>query len=335
MTEINKILFSKPWLLMPASLSHSLGPFLLRQSFWKKNSLPKNCAKDLLGLRFLSPFGTPGGLDKSAKDLETWQKLGAGFLEVGTFTPLAQSSNPGKILGRDVKAQALWNCMGFPNPGFEAVKPRIEKFKRKKSRPPLFINIGKNRSTKLEEAHKDYVKGIAFFKDLADAFVINISSPNTKDLRLLHKKETFLSFINPLINEKKKSHKKTPLFLKISPDLDQKDFEVFLEDLKELPDVEGLILTNTTIERPNEVSFPKRGGLSGKPLAKKSCEKLKLAKSILQEEKVLVSVGGILTPQEACQRLDFGADLVQSYSGLVYYGPNLLADSAKLMLKQA
>lgn len=321
---------TKPWLCLPPSISHTLGPIILRN--WSKlKCLPKSSNKKInkLGLEFSNPFGTAGGLDKEAKDLFTWTKWGAGFLEVGTFTPEPQGPNPGKIIGRDVKNKALWNCMGFPNAGFKAVLPRIKNYKKKMLNPtPLFINIGKNRTTPLEKAQDDYVKGIHFFNEVADCFVINISSPNTKDLRLLHQKENFKAFINPIIEAAESYEKKVPLLVKLSPDLDDEDFAQFLNDCSSL-NIEGFILTNTTVKRPEGINFPERGGLSGAPLCAESLNKLKLARKTLGKDskQILISVGGICSPEEALNRLNSGADLVQFYSGLLFHGPSLFKDS--------
>lgn len=326
--------FTKPWLCLPPSLSHKIGPLALRiwtcfkrpHKYNNKNKVQK------LGIEFNNPFGTAGGLDKEAKDLFTWNKWGAGFLEVGTFTPLPQGPNPGKILARDCKNKALWNYMGFPNAGFKAVLPRIKSYKEKMgvNQTPLFINIGKNRSTPLNKAQEDYVKGIHFFNDVADCFVINISSPNTKDLRFLHQKENFKTFINPIIEAATILNKKTPLLVKLSPDLDDEAFVQFLNDCKPL-DLNGFILTNTTAGRPKGLNFPERGGLSGKPLCAQSLHKLKLARKILGDDcsKIIISVGGICSPEEAKNRLNCGADLVQFYSGLLFYGPSLFKDAIK------
>lgn len=325
---------TKPWLLLPPSISHKIGPLLLRMwSFFK--SKPNNKHKVFIkkiGLKFYSPFGTAGGLDKEAKDLMTWTKWSAGFIEIGTFTPLPQGPNPGKIIDRSFKHKALWNCMGFPNAGFKAVLPRIKKYKAqlKNEHPPIFINIGKNRQTPLNKAQEDYVQGIHFFTDVADAFVINISSPNTKDLRLLHQKENFKLFIDPIIEAASSLEKRIPLLVKLSPDLDDADFAQFLSDCKNL-DIDGFILTNTTTDRPDFLNFPERGGMSGEPLAEKSLQKLKIARQTLGSDahQILISVGGVCSPNEAQKRLDNGADLVQFYSGLIFHGPSLFKDSSK------
>jgi dihydroorotate dehydrogenase len=330
----------KPWLYLPPKISHDLSPLVLKGLTFLK-PWPDNtpASKKLLGLEFLSPFGTAGGLDKGAHSLNSWAKMGAGFLEVGTLTPKPQGPNPGSILQRSLSDKALWNAMGFPNAGFDAVKPKIKSYKElanKKKLPPLFINIGKNRTTSLKDSHKDYLKGIEFFADLADAFVVNISSPNTKDLRLLHKEENFIPFIEPLLEASKLTKK--PMLLKLSPDLEEGDFKSFIKLCANLP-LDGITLTNTTSSRPKSLkkSFPDHGGLSGQPLKELSLEKLKWARSILDSEgsnQTLVSVGGVMNPEDAYERLKFGADLVQMYSGLIFHGPTLLKDSADFFLKR-
>lgn len=324
----------KPWLLLPPKLSHDLSPEFLKllAAFKKWPKPPSKPSVFLGGLSFASPFGTAGGLDKKASNLSHWTKMGTGFLEIGTFTPKPQSSNSGVILKKSIKEEALWNSMGFPNAGFNAVLPKIEKFLNKskdqsKYSPPLFINIGKNRETPLEEAHKDYLQGLKHFSKVADAFVINISSPNTKGLRDLHSEKNFKNFITPLIEAEDK-----PLILKISPDLETEAFKDFIELCTTL-NIDGLTLTNTTASRSKKTKalFPEHGGVSGKPLAKISLEKLLTARKILDEKKskqVLISVGGVMTPAQAKERIDSGADLVQFYSGLIFYGPFLLKDSA-------
>ena len=324
----------KPWLYLPPKISHDLSPLVLRaMAFLKPWPTQKQSEKKLLGLNFLSPFGTAGGLDKNAHSLFSWAKMGAGFLEIGTLTPKPQSPNHGSILQRSLKDKALWNAMGFPNAGYKAVKPKLNQYKKlatKRTLPPLFINIGKNRNTPLKEASKDYLLGIEAFSDIADAFVINISSPNTKDLRLLHEEKNFLPFINPLLKAAKQVQK--PILLKLSPDLNPKEFNKFITICTKLP-LNGFTLTNTTSSRPDSIkkTFPAHGGLSGKPLSTLSIEKLKIAREILNQEssdQILVSVGGVMNPEDAVLRLRLGADLVQMYSGLIFYGSSLLKDSA-------
>ena len=322
----------KPWLLLPPKLSHDLSPELLRvmTAFKRWPKSPSKPKRLFGGLEFSSPFGTAGGLDKKATSLNAWTKMGAGFLEIGTFTPKPQKANPGVILKKSIKEKALWNSMGFPNAGFEAVLPKIEGFIKKSEglyRPPLFINIGKNRDTKLEDAHEDYLLGLKHFSKVADTFVINISSPNTKGLRELHDEKNFKNFITPLIESTEK-----PLILKISPDLETEAFKDFIELCTTLK-IDGLTLTNTTASRSEKTTplFPAHGGVSGKPLAKLSLSRLIEARKILrakESQQTLISVGGVMTPPQATDRLKAGADLVQFYSGLIFYGPSLLKDSA-------
>lgn len=329
-------MINKPWLYLPASFSHSFGPWGLRQmtklrplSELKADSFNKQ------GIYFRNPFGTAGGLDKEGKDLFTWQKLGAGFLEVGTLTPEPQEPNPGKILDRSNEHQALWNSMGFPNAGFKAVKPRIIKYKNKVKDTPLFINIGKNRNTPLEEAYKDYVKGINMFSEEADAFVVNISSPNTKDLRKLHERENFKKFISPIVEENKRQAIEKPILIKISPDLPDESLESFASLCLEYP-LGGWVLTNTTTERFDQTTFPKHGGVSGLPLADLSRKRLSVVSKVAKSapDRLVVSVGGVMSPKEALHRLDLGADLVEFYSGLIFFGPRLFKECIKKLNKK-
>ncbi len=327
-------LITKPWLYLPPNISYKIGPVILRT--WSKlKPFPKTKNKKFkkLGLYFSSPFGTAGGLDKEASDLFTWTKWGAGFLEIGTLTPKPQGPNPGKIIDRDIKNKALWNYMGFPNAGFKTTLPKIINYKKKMgNNTPIFINIGKNKTTPLKKAQDDYISGIKFFNEVADCFVINISSPNTTDLRLLHQEENFKNFIHPIIKASKAQKKNIPLLLKLSPDLSDDDFIIFLNNCKKL-DLSGFILTNTTLHRPKGVNFPKNGGLSGAPLYSTSLQKLKLARHVLGKDssQILISVGGVCSPKEAINRLKSGADLVQFYSGLIFYGPSLFQDSIKAL----
>lgn len=335
----------KPWLHLPARFSHDWGPWFLRQytSCFVKRSLSDDKGFTKQGINFLNRFGTAGGLDKNGKDIHTWSALGAGFLEIGTVTPEPQSPNPGKIISRSLSQKALWNSMGFPNDGFEIVRKRVAKFREFNSDLPLLINIGKNRSTSIEEAHKDYSAGIHFFKEFAQGYVINISSPNTKDLRKLHSPENFKSFISPLLNEAEKIDRKIPLLIKISPDLPEEDFRDFLELLLQYP-LGGVVLTNTTAQRNGtppipsiggayKLPFPSHGGVSGQPLGYLSKLRLMESVKIIKQEapdRLIISVGGIMTPDHALERLSMGADLVEFYSGLIFYGPKLFRHSIEL-----
>ncbi len=321
----------KPWLHLPASFSHSFGPKLLRtysKLLRPKKTFVQEFTKQ--GITFKNPFGTAGGLDKEGLDLFTWYKWGAGFLEVGTLTPKGQGPNPGKILDRSNKHQALWNSMGFPNAGFDKVKPKIIEYKESVKDTPLFVNIGKNRDTALNEAYKDYVKGIETFSNEADAFVVNISSPNTANLRTLHEGENFKSFISPIIEASVKQKKSKPILIKVSPDLPEDALIEFAKLCQKYP-LGGWVLTNTTTERFDGQTFPKHGGVSGAPLTQLSKKRLNVITSVAKEtpERLLISVGGLMNPLQALERLDLGADLVEFYSGLIFYGPGLFKACAQ------
>lgn len=304
---------------VPAQVAHDLSPYalpIIANLSPSKN--PNWLSVKWNNLTFRNPVGIAGGVDKTGESLLAWQKLGCGFLEVGTVTPLPQSANPGKILDRDIALHALWNQMGFPNSGVENLKNRLQKIKHQ-LQVPLFINIGKNRETNLDEAFKDYVTGLNSLNSFADAFVINISSPNTKDLRSLLAKESLSRFLAPIVATKIEK----PILLKLSPDMDEADIDNALQvslDYK----IDGWILTNTTLARPVGCKFPPQGGLSGKPLDDKSKLVLQKVISKLGQQrrgKLIISVGGVDSYVNILERLELGADLVQVYTALVYQGP--------------
>jgi len=255
---------------------------------------------------------------------------------VGTVTPRPQKANPGKIILRDNAKKALWNKMGFPNKGIAPLKKRLKKL-YKPHFTPIFINIGKNRSTALDSAHKDYIQCIREFTPYADSFVINISSPNTKDLRKLFEPQRFKEFLQPIIEYNQSlqeltfNGQPTPLLLKLSPDLNQQDLETILTSSLELG-VDGWILTNTTTERPDGLSFPAEGGVSGLPLKEKSKTFLKNSLDFLSERKkdqLVISCGGVMSEEDVFERLEMGADLVQVYSALVFNGLTFFSSTAQ------
>lgn len=315
----------KPWLLLPPKLAHDLGPWalpLIAALSKQQNYIAHD--KKWRGLYFRNPLGLAGGADKSGQSLISWQKLGVGFLEVGTVTPLPQTANPGKILDRNILQKAVWNKMGFPNGGAEALRKKLSQIKNK-IEVPLFVNIGKNRQTPNEHASDDYIHCLQNLADFADAFIVNISSPNTKDLRELLKSENLKSFLQPIIQSKNQLSQKKPLLLKLSPDMEKTSLIEALQVSLDL-DLDGWILTNTTLSRPKGLDFPSDGGLSGEPLKTLSFQNLILATEFLQNKKgdrLLISTGGISTAEDVLHRLNAGADLVQIYSALVFHGPRL------------
>jgi dihydroorotate dehydrogenase len=315
----------KPWLLLPTHLGHSFSPFFLK--LYGRFSPSKSYTWKPFtwrGLDFTNPLGVAGGFDKNAELVHELWTLGVGFVEVGTVTPNHQKKNTGKTVDRDVKGKALWNQLGFPSEGCDAVKKRLKSLKHPHF-TPVFINIGKNRDTPMERACDDYVKLIRAFGDVADAFVINISSPNTPQLRSLLSPDKLQDFLSVIIEENKDASigKPTPILLKLSPDMTEGELKKIL-DVSLEAGIDGWILTNTTLARENGSSFPKTGGVSGLPLKEKSKLLLKCAVAHLgknKQGKLLVSVGGVMTSQDVFERLQIGADLVQVYSTLVFEGP--------------
>ncbi len=317
------------WKFLPAGLAHRLAPLGL--SFYASrmpDEVPQWKALKWKNLFFPNRLGIAGGVDKNAEFLPKWQKLGVGFVEVGTVTPYSQSANKGKVLDRDWNHKNLWNKMGFPNHGADEIYFNLLRDKRE-MKIPVFVNIGKNRTRANDEAEVDYIYLVDRFKELADAFVINVSSPNTQGLRNLQSPEflqTLLKKLTPLAGGK-------PLLVKLSPDMSEEDFREVLLACADAG-AAGFILTNTTLSRPAGNSFPKEGGLSGKDLATLSKKHLVRAIEILgarRSEFLLISVGGVMSADDVKERLELGADLVQTYSGLVFEGPRFFRETAARM----
>ena len=312
----------KPWLWLPSDWAHYLGPYALPiLSFSKSRTCPEWDAFTWRNLTFRNRLGIAGGVDKTGKSVESWWRLGPGFVEIGTITPVGQIGNPGKIMDRDLRHLALWNRMGFPNPGMQQLKKVLSA----KTRPyptPLFVNIGKNRTTANENAVEDYLRCLQELNDLADVFVINISSPNTEGLRALQQGESFKRLIGRIADFK--AQKKTkPIVIKLSPDItDEQLGETLAIGLDH--DVDGWILTNTTQGRTAGMTFPKEGGVSGAPLSGQAKTLLKKTVEFLgtkKKDQLLISVGGVLNATDVKERLALGADLVQVFSALVFSGP--------------
>ena len=320
----------KPWLLLPSKWSYILSPFALK--IYSRIKPFKNRewrSFSWRGLYFPNPLGTAGGVDKNALHTREWWALGAGFLEVGTITPEPQKANPSKILDRSLKHRSLWNNMGFPNRGLNFVKEKLSGLPENKP-TPLFVNIGKNRQTSLEQAVEDYRKILFQLHTQADVFVINVSSPNTESLRSLLSEKKLPKFLQSLKGCISNFNLKTPLILKISPD--EKNFYRILEQSIE-SDIDGWCICNSTTERKISGLFPDYGGVSGKLLADQSLNLLKKAKNYLDKmkvkDKLLISCGGVLTAQDVFERLEEGAHLVQVYSALVFEGPGFFKSVAE------
>ena len=324
----------RPWLWLSPQMAHDLGPLGLK--IWSQFLSEQNLSWRPLewrGLHFRNRIGIAGGVDKTGDALSAWYQFGCGFLELGTVTPLAQKPNPGVIMDRDLSTLSIWNKMGFPGPGCDSVvvKLRAANFPR-----PLFINIGKNRETPNEEAARDYVACFEKLHPFADAFVVNISSPNTSGLRSLGERNFLESLLGEISRAQNSAQTKIPILLKMSPDMTEAEsFDMF--DRSGAAKIDGWILTNTTLSREPNSKFQKEGGVSGLPL--ESLSKLKLQQAVKflgnsKQDRLLISVGGVMTPEDVRERLELGADLVQVYSTLIFQGPLFFREVAKYFDKR-
>lgn len=286
---------------------------------------------DLFGLSFKNPIGLAAGFDKNAEYLHAFQQLGFGFIEIGTLTPKPQVGNPKPRLFRIPQDQAIINRMGFNNKGVIDAKKRLE------NRPDNIIvggNIGKNKVTPNNEAVNDYLICFKELHELVDYFVVNVSSPNTPGLRELQEKEPLKRILSAVQEQNKGNKVERPVLLKIAPDLTEGQ----LSDIADLAiecELSGLVATNTTIDRKSlsisqkQIKKIGNGGLSGKPVKEKSLAILKQLRTVLPKDFPIIGVGGIGNPEDALERLQAGADLIQIYSGLIYYGPHLVRDICK------
>lgn len=281
------------------------------------------------GLRFANPLGLAAGLDKNAECVPAWAHMGFGFIEVGTITPKPQVGNPKPRLFRVPENTAIINRMGFNNKGVDYLLSRMQKIQVP---CPVGVNIGKNKDTDINAAWQDYVYCFQKVFQYADYVTVNISSPNTQDLRMLQQGDLLKSILLPLKEQQKtlsdKYHKKVPILVKIAPDLTHEELKSLLSDLLALQ-VEGIIATNTTVDRPANIqsSYAKEaGGLSGEPLFEKSTNMIRLIYQEVGDALPIVAVGGIMSPDQAKMKLAAGAKLIQIYSGLIYQGPGLVKD---------
>jgi dihydroorotate dehydrogenase len=273
-----------------------------------------------LGLHFENRLGMAAGFDKNGILIKALHALGFGHVEIGTVTPLPQPGNPKPRLFRLPKNQGLINRMGFNNEGAEAVAARIAKLRKDNQRLPIIgINIGKNKSTSQELAHRDYGVATKTLAPVADYLVVNVSSPNTAGLRDLQQ----VAELRPILRAVLAAAGNVPVLLKIAPDLIDADIEAIASLVVEM-NLAGMVATNTTISRENliaESNTAEPGGLSGPILAERSTEVLKLIRKLLPATMTVISVGGVLTKDDYSERLSLGADLVQGYTGFVYAGP--------------
>ncbi len=279
-----------------------------------------------LNIDFDNPLGLAAGFDKNADYLHFISNIGFGYVEVGTLTPKPQSGNPKPRIFRLIKDEAIINHLGFNNKGIDYAINKIKKFNRN---IPIGINIGKNANTQIKDAFRDYEYCLRKSYAIADYITLNISSPNTKDLRQLQSGQNINEFIRSIKrlhdNLKKVYKKHTPLVIKIAPDISIEDIGGII-DLINLYDVDGIICTNTTIDKSSiDESYKNlQGGLSGRPLYKQSNNILKEVRRQLSKDKTVIGVGGVDSPQAAKEKINLGANLIQIYTGLVFKGPRLI-----------
>jgi len=281
--------------------------------------------KELFGLKFKNPIGLAAGFDKNAMLVDELSTLGFGFIEIGTVTPKPQAGNPKPRMFRLKEDNALINRMGFNNEGVLAAAKRLEK---RKSNIIIGGNIGKNKVTPNENAINDYLFCFERLFDVVDYFVVNVSSPNTPNLRELQEKEPLKRLLHTLQNKNQSYKKPKPLLLKISPDLNQSQLDDIIEIVSETK-LSGIVATNTTINRDNlktEKNLVENiglGGLSGQPLKNQSTEIIKYLHSNSNNNFSIIGVGGIASPHDAVEKLNAGADLLQIYTGFIYEGPGI------------
>lgn len=294
--------------------------------------------REVFGLKFKNPVGLAAGFDKNALLYNELSDFGFGFVEIGTLTPKPQQGNPKKRLFRLKEDEAIVNRMGFNNDGvFDAVEQL-----KKQHRVLIGGNIGKNKVTPNKEAVKDYLICFDALFDHVDYFVVNVSSPNTPGLRELQDKEPLTALLNQIQTENdkyalKRNSKRKPVLLKIAPDLTQNQLLDIIE-IVNTTKIDGVIATNTTIERKNlkshAILLEEAGGLSGKPLKNRSTEVIRFLSKQSNKSFPIIGVGGIHSVEDALEKLEAGADLIQLWTGFVYEGPSLVKKINKAILKK-
>jgi dihydroorotate dehydrogenase len=290
--------------------------------------------RKLCGITFPNPVGLAAGLDKDGKHIDALGTLGFGFLEIGTVTPIPQPGNPKPRMFRLPQAQAIINRMGFNNDGVDACVKRVRNSTYWQNGGIVGVNIGKNASTPIENAASDYVTAMEAVYEVASYITVNISSPNTQNLRALQGEDMLRSLLQSLhIAREALSDRfgiRKPLFLKIAPDLEQNDIKLIADLLVEFK-IDAIIATNTTIARDavQDLEFSQEaGGLSGAPVRHVSTEVVRSLKEYLGDAIPIVGVGGIMSGKDAQEKIAAGASLVQIYSGLIYRGPKLISECA-------
>ncbi len=292
-------------------------------------SKPLNKPKTVMGINFHSPVGLAAGLDKNGDHIHALAALGFGFIEIGTITPRPQAGNPKPRLFRLPEKNAIINRMGFNNKGVDHL---VEQVKKTNFKGVLGINIGKNADTPIENAVDDYLICMRKVYELASYITINISSPNTKNLRQLQQGSEFKPLLAALKNEQtvlnEKHERYVPLVVKIAPDLTEEEVKAIANVLLEL-EMDGVIATNTTVSREEVKGLPhgdEVGGLSGSPVLNQSTKVVEHLFAELGDRIPIIAAGGIMGAEDAKAKIKAGASLVQVYTGFIYRGPGLIAE---------
>ncbi len=319
-------------LILKIAYKIPLVPYLLRSSFSIKNSLLET---EVAGIKFPNPVGLAAGFDKNATFFNEFSCFGFGFIEIGTVTPKAQSGNPKPRSFRLPKDKALINRMGFNNNGLKSVVERLNGNKK------IIIggNIGKNTETANDIAVEDYKECFKGLYNYVDYFVVNVSCPNISNLSKLQDQDSLEHILLELIRIREDQSISKPIFLKISPDLNLKQVDETLV-VVDKTGIDGLVVANTTVSRENLASEKKiidrigNGGLSGVPIRTRSTEMIKYISEKTDKKLPIIGVGGIFTADDALEKLDAGASLVQIYTGFIYSGPKLIKRINRAILKR-
>lgn len=331
---------------MDAEAAHDLTMSLLARGQgtplqWAWNNETVSDPLELAGLTFPNRVGMAAGLDKNSRCIDALGAMGFGFVEVGTVTPRAQPGNPKPRMFRLPAARALINRLGFNNDGLEAFVSNVQsaRFRTQPGESPMLLglNIGKNASTPIENATSDYLECLEGVYPHADYVTVNISSPNTQNLRALQNDAALDNLLASLAERRETlaqaQNRRVPIFVKIAPDLDENQVDAIAQAL-ERHGMDGVIATNTTLARDAVQGLPhskETGGLSGAPVLEASNQVIRQLRAGLGSRFPIIGVGGIMSAEDAVSKIRAGADLVQIYTGLIYEGPELVSRTAKAL----
>ena len=322
---------SRTIFMLKVMSSNFLTRKLLSLLYLSRKKLPVN----VFGLDFKHPFGLAAGMDKRAEALLGWESIGLSFTEIGGVTMFEQEGNSKPRMFRSDSKKALINRMGFNNPGSERIREKLSKHYSKRSKPkiPLWINLGKSKLTENKDAHVDYSTTMKRLWEFGDVFVINVSSPNTPNLRDLQNQDDLKRIIDSCMDVNKREAKNVdnvmkPVLIKIAPDMVKEQLESIVKTALD-SGCSGIIATNTTISRPTNLTskeasiFSETGGMSGKPLQELSTDFISMVYGMTEGKIPIVGVGGIMNAEDAWEKIISGASLLQAYSGFVFEGPSL------------